>query len=290
MSMFDKYENNSYTPYNLTTPSIERGVLTNFKTPLYTLDKQGNVNRFYWVEGERFSLNLRPVQKVRVPKGSLILHESGKAPSYTTEGTVGMKCYNVVDCISWTCVDDSLDILDIIGTEKDSYIWRQDDLFECLEKGGEEIKLTPFLKDNIFKVEILNFRHEVIYEYESDSEVVSIEINEEETPLLVQGQYYIRLFMSGEKYTTFIKSFNVTILGSIDRLAQTICTDNYYITSNYFDGIKDKPEWDKISPEGQFAEWTDVNSSGESNIYWEHIDGDVDVDTDKFIFTWSYIG
>lgn len=224
VGMFDNYENNSYTAYNLTPPSISRGILTNFKTPLYTLNKQGNVDRFFWVEGEHFELKLSAKTKVRVPKGSILFYSKEEKPSSATVGMVGSKCYNVEEFISWTLssINENPD-----GTK--SYEWIKDDLFECLQDGGEEIELSPVLGDGSLTVKILNFRREVMYEYTSD-DIVIISINEEETPELKQGQYFIDLFVGDENTSHFVSEYPVSILGNIDRVADYIKTNNYYTT------------------------------------------------------------
>lgn len=224
MGMFDKYGNDSYTAYNLTPPSVSRGVLTNFKTPLYTRNKQGNIDRFFWVEGEHFNLELKSTTKVRIPKGSIVFNQSGESPNSSTKGEVGTKCYNVEDYTSWTLesINDSQD-------GKETFSWKKDDLFECLEDGGEEIELTLSVMGSSFIVRILNFRREVMYEYTSDDNLVIIPVNEEETADLKQGQYFLDLFIERDGNIYFIDEYGISILGDVDRLKESIITRNYYV-------------------------------------------------------------
>ena len=241
MGMFDNYDNNSYTAYNLTPPTISRGILTNFKTPLYTLDKQGNVDRFLWVEGEQFDLQLSAKTKVLVPKGSIIFYAAGEKPSSSTIGIVGNKCYNVQDFISWT--------LHAINTDQDNnitYEWVKDDLFECLQEGGEEIELSPILSNGSFSIKILNFRREVLYEYETDDNTVTIPINKEDTPELKQGQYFIDLYINEESSSYFVDEYPISILGNIDRVDDYIKTNNYYVIAKTINADKKEFIWHPI--------------------------------------------
>ncbi len=239
MGMFDNYGNDSYTAYNLTPPSISRGILTNFKTPLYTRNSQGNIDRFLWVEGEHFDLKINAKMKVRVPKGSIIFYESGEKPISSTMGKVGLKCYNVIDYISWT-----LTAINKTPDGNNVFEWTKDNLFECLQSGGEEVELSPFMKDGSFEISILNFRREVMYEFSTDDSTVEIPINDEETPELKQGQYFIDLFVvDSDSHSYFVDEYEVSILGNIDRIADYIKTSNYYADIKTIHGEECNYEW-----------------------------------------------
>lgn len=256
MGMFDNYGNDSYTAYNLTPPSISRGILTNFKTPLYTRNSQGNVDRFLWVEGESFDLELSAKTKVRVPKGSIIFYESGEKPIQSTIGKIGLKCYNVADYVSWTLtsINESPD-------NSKTFEWTKDSLFECLQTGGEEIEFSPVMDNSSFEVSIFNFRREVMYEFETDSNELIIPINSKDTPELKQGQYFIDLFIIDENGNSyFVGEHEISILGNLNRVADYIKTNNYYAEIKTIHGKEDEYIWYPIEGPVEIAyEWHGIS-------------------------------
>ena len=131
---------------------------------------------------------------------------------------------NVEDFTSWT-----LSEINESSEGKKSYEWTKDDLFECLQDGGEEVELSPLTGDGAFSIRILNFRREVLYEYVTDDSVVIIPINDEDTPELRQGQYFIDLFFGDELTSYFVSEYSISILGNVDRIEDYIKTNNYYV-------------------------------------------------------------
>lgn len=280
MSMFDNYENNSYPAYNLTTPKKINSVKTNFKTPLYITDKHNNINRFYWVEGEQFNLKIQASQEINIPNESIIFYGSEK-PNNKMVGFIGQKCYNLSKYISWTC----------IKAENENYTWEQDSLFEYLPTGGEKVILSPPMFNKKLKVNILNFRRETIYEYEIENEsLISIPINEESTPDLRQGQYFIDLFVIDE-ITHFIKEYDVTILGKLDRLKYSNMSDKTYVFDYSIQKKDNNIVWIPIDKEdGKGNVWYPIEDSKEYELQWYSLDDVVHADISAVISNkWSNI-
>lgn len=255
MGMFDNYGNNSYTAYNLTPPNISRAVLTNYKTPLYTTDKLGNIYRFFWVEGEKFNLKLKATQKIRVPKDSILFTTTKVVPTVDTISIPGGKCYNLADYISWTCT-----FVEKTKEGKTIYKWEKDVLFECLKSGGQEVELTPSMIDKLFIAKVLNFRREVVYVYGTDDFVLEIPINDQVVKDLKQGQYFIDLFLEdeSEESSYFIKEYPISILGDIDRLKEIIDTNNYFVDRKTIQGRNFQYEWYPIQDGNFQIEWHSV--------------------------------
>jgi len=95
------------------------------------------------------------------------------------------------------------------GKHLGKYEWQEIPLVEC-ENGSLRITLTRDVTNKTLVTNILNFRREVIYSFEGDS--ISIEINKEKQPLLVQGQYFLEEILKSENDTQTIKILPITIL------------------------------------------------------------------------------
>ena len=66
MSMFTKYEDNSYTAYNLTPPKKISQMVETLYSPIVGYDKYGNIKIFLWDPQDEFKLNLKLGTKIKV--------------------------------------------------------------------------------------------------------------------------------------------------------------------------------------------------------------------------------
>lgn len=279
MSMFDNYGNNSYTAYNLTTPTKIKGIKTNFKTPLYIKDVKGNNDKFYWVEGEQFDLQIQAIQNICIPPESIIFYNEEK-PTCNTVGYIGQKCYNLSTYTSWTCTE----------VDCNDYTWVQDCELEHISVGGEVVNIIPSMYGKTLKVLISNFRHEVIYDYEvEDDSLLSIRVGEE-TPDLRQGQYFIDVYIiDSNKY--FVKEFNVTILGNLNRLSYSTLTDKCYVFNKTIQEKDNNIVWIPIEDaDEKEASWYPITDCKEYELEWYSLNDVVNVDVSGVISnTWSTI-
>lgn len=103
MSMFDKYEDNSYTAYNISPVKIATIAERYLKSPIVGYDKYHNVKEFIWDPEDQFTLNISAGVKVRVLDNSIIYESTGSAPTSETRGVKGQRAYNTIDGKSWLC-------------------------------------------------------------------------------------------------------------------------------------------------------------------------------------------
>ncbi len=260
MSMFKNYGDDSYPAYNLTPIRKIPEIQTNFKTPLYIKDKNHNINRFYWVEGEKFTLKLNLQHQVHVPQQSIIFY-GNEEPNAVTVGHIGQKCYNFSKYISWTCQN--------ITTN--GYIWVQDVEFTYLPYGGDVIDVAVPMTDKTLKIVFLNFRREVIYEYTCvNNNSISITINNEDTPELRQGQYFIDVFVA-DSSSYFVTEYDVTILSKLSKLKYNTTTGTYYIFNN------------SIQTQGDVIVWEPIQKSDIQDSEWQQLNNDIYIDISSIV-------
>lgn len=252
MGMFSNYENNSYTAYNLTPPQIKNSVKRYLNSPIIGYDKYNNPKVFIWDPKDEFSLNLSLLLKLPVLENSVIYSVSGLAPTLNTQGIKGQRAYNIVDGISWLCKGsfnenisegewtpleienlpewEGLSILaknneeNSEDTNSELYLWEKDELLTFIENGNKEIDILPNMTNKSVLVTIMNFRHEVIYSYIfKNTAYFNIEINKDKTPLLVEGQFFINVYIQNENITQQQVQYNVMIIENPNKY---VCNQN----------------------------------------------------------------
>lgn len=247
MSMFEKYEDNSYTAYNLTPKSVVKSTQLKLTSPIVGYDTYRNPQQFIWDPEDSFTLKILYGKKIKVFDNDLILTQQGQKPSMSTAGVKGQKAYNIIDGISWLCrgiVEDTYNDGEWIPIElyrgdnpqweqlsrtlsklsknilvedeekeslSSSYVWEEQNTFEFPTQGTKEILVNPYNENTTFSSTIMNFRHEVIYEYKFDSGVVEIEISRDKTPLLVEGQYFLNTYVKNNQNVQQQSQFNIMI-------------------------------------------------------------------------------
>jgi len=198
--MFSNYNySDSGMKYNLTSdfPPINKEITT--QPPYKKFDKAGNLISICWNEHDIFVLQDTFNKNIFVEADARIYDNEEEHPNETTFGGCCQKAYNTVTWKCWSCC----------GKHLGKYEWQEIPLVEC-ENGSLRITLTRDVTNKTLVTNILNFRREVIYSFEGDS--ISIEINKEKQPLLVQGQYFLEEILKSENDTQTIKILPITIL------------------------------------------------------------------------------
>ena len=117
---------------------------------------------------------------IKVKEDSIIYKYSGQAPDTNTEGYMYQNAYNLIDCICWTC----------IGIVNGVYVWLRNDCLTYPEDGTKEITFTPDMLSKTLKVDIYNFRWELVKSYEQNyTNTITIDIDEELSKELCSGIY-----------------------------------------------------------------------------------------------------
>lgn len=229
MSMFENYENNSYTAYNITAPKVSTLTQRYLYSPIVAYDKFHNIKGFVWDPNDKFTLDLNLSIRLNVLEDSIVYESSGQKPDINTKGTKGQRCYNTVDGKSWVCKGTLSDAINggwipllsatainpewesIISalksnqndeqssTASSTFIWEEDSLITFVKDGTKEIILKPYIENKSMVINILDFRHEIIYSYTfDDANECKIHIDKDTTPLLVEGQFFIDIIIKTE--------------------------------------------------------------------------------------------
>lgn len=300
MSMFTKYEDNSYTAYNLTPPKKISQMVETLYSPIVAYDKYGNIKIFLWDPQDEFKLNLKLGTKIRVFENSVLFETSGSKPGEYTIGYRGQKAYNLADGISWTCkgtLKDTIDgddwipisgeagenlpewipindLMSMLGfepidgssskpenvhtSEEDIYVWEQDPQLDFPLEGTKEVLLKPNMKNKTLYITFENFRHEVIYKYEFlEQSEASIQISSKDTPLLVEGQFLISVFVKDSSSIQNIIQYNVTIMENPVKYKK-LCTSEYKYKQEVT--IQEEPDTSFI--------WESLYSSSNNDYVW----------------------
>lgn len=96
-----------------------------------------------------------------------------------------------VRAFTYTFSDDT-ESSEEIDAKEDLWIWEEDERIDFPQNGTKIIMVSAFHGDTEFECEIQNFRREKMYSYKKVSAPPVIDISSLATPLLVEGQYFIR--------------------------------------------------------------------------------------------------
>ena len=312
MSMFDKYENNSYTAYNLTPRKVSYTQHEYFSSPIVEYDLNANIKSFMWDPLDEFELKLRLGKKIKVFEDSIIYNSPAVYPTNKTKGNRGQRAYNTADGISWICkgtLEESINEGDwepitgeaivvenfpewmplairytlsrISSRDKQlkeiqdttilgGYIWEKDLGLAYPNNGTKEILIAPDMSDKDFYITISNFRHEVLYEFTfTNSNSANIAINSANTPLLVEGQYFINLIIKSANTTKKCARYPITIIDdpiSVIKPKVTKVTHSYGYTIQQNIG---EYEWESL----------DSVYTKDDNYYWQELPAVMTEDT-----------
>lgn len=264
MSMFEKYEDTSYTAYNLTPPTVYKQESLLLNPPYIKYDSRKNPIHIIWDPNDSFSFGITFGMNITVFEDDLIFNASGLKPNENTAGKKGLKAYNTVEGKSWTCKgtvkesfsqDEWIPIMGGSSTKvpewdgiantqasqystsllnnvepssestSDIWVWEEDEKLSFPKNGNKVISINNYSSDTEFKCVVLNFRREEIYSFSSTGVPPSIFISTEDTPLLVEGQYFINTVVYSENTSTQRYELPVTIVSNPLKYIQN---DNQY--------------------------------------------------------------
>lgn len=98
------------------------------------------------------------------------------------------------------------------AAKEDLWIWEEDEKLDFPQNGTKIITVSAFNGDIEFGCEIQNFRREKIYSYKKVSAPPVIDISSIATPLLVEGQYFIRTVIKKDSQIIQQSEIPVTII------------------------------------------------------------------------------
>lgn len=270
MDMFKNYENNSYTAYNLTEPKISTMTQRYICSPVIGYDKYKNIKCFVWDPNDEFNLNLSLGFKISVFEDSIIYEGIGQHPNSFVAGYIGQRAYNIAEGKSWLCkgtlsdttsadewipIEDTQEenlpewiplstklkrvknimtneVVTINNSLENTYVWEQDNLLTFPKDGTKEIIISPNMENKILQATFMNFRHEIIYSYEfGNVNTCSIPINLTSTPLLVEGQFFINIYIKDVTGVQQQNQYNVMIIENPNKYINSLNNEKYIFTS-----------------------------------------------------------
>ena len=158
--------------------------------PYEEYDINGKLIGYSWSQGENVTLKFDIIGYVTIDADSIILKAVGDEPDLQTVGTVGMKCYNVVDLKSWTCT------LIIESEDSTTYIWNEDAEFTYPETGTTNVYLSAkdYVANKQIQISIYTPQFNLVYSDTVDAGVsIEFPITDNIVELLKSGTYYLTL-------------------------------------------------------------------------------------------------
>lgn len=183
MSMFKSYDNldTNYVPNNVAEKPTNTFIRMDKSLPKKIYNIKNRFIGYTWNQGDILQFNISVADTIKVKKDSLVYEYSGQGPDTKTPGYRYQQAYNLIDCVSWTCVD-------IVNGV---YVWLRDECLTYSADGTKEITFTPDMLSKTLKVDLYNFRWELIKSYEKHySNDITIEVDEELSQELSSGIYH----------------------------------------------------------------------------------------------------
>jgi len=199
--MFDNYTyKSSGLKYNITKdlPAILKEV--NLGPLVKTTDRAGNLICVSWYHNNIFDLTDTLDMHLFVESDARVYTDESEIPDEHTFGEFHQKAYNTASWKCWLCN----------GVHRDLYEWGEIPLLECING----TMLLTFKFNKVFKnitCNILNFRREILYTYEQDTSDILIHIDPKDQPLMVEGQYFLEIYLNTDDTTQHIKTIPITI-------------------------------------------------------------------------------
>ena len=115
------------------------------------------------------------------------------------------------------------------GTDakQDLWIWEEDEKLNFPQNGTKIIMVSAFNGDTEFECEIQNFRREKLYSYIKVGVPPVIDISSLVTPLLVEGQYFIRTIIKKGSQIIQQSEIPVTIICNPERYVDSESSEIY---------------------------------------------------------------
>ena len=115
------------------------------------------------------------------------------------------------------------------GTDakQDLWVWEEDEKLNFPQNGTKIIMVSAFNGDTEFECEIQNFRREKLYSYIKVGVPPVIDISSLVTPLLVEGQYFIRTIIKKGSQIIQQSEIPVTIICNPERYVDSESSEIY---------------------------------------------------------------
>ena len=203
MSMFSNYFDNEGPKNNIISyeePELQK---VQVGPVIYKRDYAGNITSATWHHNDIFTFEDTLNMCIGVPENSLVYEFSEQTPINQAPPTIyGQYAYNVWTWRCWVCTYD----------ENEHLYWKETALYQD-PKSCKIITLLRNVGGMHTIVNILNFRKEVLYSFTlKDTANIKINIDTQELPLLVSGQYCFEIISASEESARTLKNIPITIL------------------------------------------------------------------------------
>lgn len=112
---------------------------------------------------------------------------------------------------------DDAESLEEPNVDEDLWVWEEDEKLDFPQNGTKIIMVSAFNGDTEFECEIQNFRRETLYSYKKVGVPPIIDVSSLVTPLLVEGQYFIRAITKSGSQIIQQSEIPVTIICNPER-------------------------------------------------------------------------
>lgn len=112
---------------------------------------------------------------------------------------------------------DNAESLEEPNVDEDLWVWEEDEKIDFPQNGTKIIMVSAFNGDTEFECEIQNFRRETLYSYKKVGVPPIIDVSSLVTPLLVEGQYFIRAITKSGSQIIQQSEIPVTIICNPER-------------------------------------------------------------------------
>lgn len=112
---------------------------------------------------------------------------------------------------------DDAESLEEPNVDEDLWVWEEDEKLDFPQNGTKIIMVSAFNGDTEFECEIQNFRRETLYSYKKVGVPPIIDVSSLVTPLLVEGQYFIRAITKSGAQIIQQSEIPVTIICNPER-------------------------------------------------------------------------
>lgn len=112
---------------------------------------------------------------------------------------------------------DDAESLEEPNVDEDLWVWEEDEKLDFPQNGTKIIMVSAFNGDTEFECEIQNFRRETLYSYKKVGVPLIIDVSSLVTPLLVEGQYFIRAITKSGSQIIQQSEIPVTIICNPER-------------------------------------------------------------------------
>ena len=156
------------------------------------LDKYGNVVKLQWTPVDRFSISITSDSWIPVLPNSVILKNPGETP--TSVAPDGVFAYNTSDCLCWV---------------SNGKIWVEQSDIVPSTCGSTTLLFSN--KNCTTRIEIRNFREDVMFEDEALGTEVDLLIDDRLSNKLLQGFYNLDVYQVSESRVRHIRRVPVSV-------------------------------------------------------------------------------